>query len=206
MNADPPKKSIPQSPRGWHSRGYLPHFDAGSEVIQFVTFRLNDSLPKQVIGSWRQELLTSPEAEREAKLHRLIEAFLDSGHGACHLRRPEIASIVEGALSHFDSIRYALLSWVVMPNRVHVLFTPQPAWSLSRIVGSWKSFTSNEANKVLARSGQFWQEDYFDRFVRNEHHLERVIEYIDWIPVKAGLCERPEDWLFGSARYRLGLI
>ena len=46
-----------------------------------------------------------------------------------------------------------------MPNHLHVSFTPS-GWSLSDIIGSWKSFTSKKANKLLGRSGQFWQEDY----------------------------------------------
>ena len=42
---------MPQS-KGWHSRGYLPHFDS-PETIQFVTFRRADSLPRTVIEGLR---------------------------------------------------------------------------------------------------------------------------------------------------------
>jgi hypothetical protein len=35
------------SHKGWHSRGYLPHFDS-AETVQFVTFRLADSLPRVI--------------------------------------------------------------------------------------------------------------------------------------------------------------
>jgi hypothetical protein len=69
--------------KGWHSRGYLPHFDS-PETIQFVTFRLADSLPAAV----SQMLL-----HREDEVHR-IERDLDTGFGACWLRRTEIASLV----------------------------------------------------------------------------------------------------------------
>ena len=74
---------------------------------------------------------------------------------------------MENALLFFDGARYAIHAWVVMPNHIHVLFTPTPGWSLSDILSSWKSFTAKEANKVLLRSGQFWHEDYFDRFIRD---------------------------------------
>jgi len=40
---------------GWHSRGYLPHFDAG-EVFQSITFRLHDSMPQSLLEMWREEL------------------------------------------------------------------------------------------------------------------------------------------------------
>jgi|GEM_PF-6441741 len=41
--------------KGWHSRGYLPHFDGG-ESTQFITFRLSDSVPQKLIDKWRSEL------------------------------------------------------------------------------------------------------------------------------------------------------
>lgn len=199
MRGNPPPRPA-AGPRGWHSRGYLPHFDAGGEFTQFVTFRLADSVPGPVIAEWQDELLCRPDAEREEELHRLIETFLDTGHGACHLRDPRVAGLIEGGLLFFDAARYALHAWVVMPNHVHALFTPARGWGLSDIVASWKSFTSKEANKLLGRAGRFWQEDYFDRYVRNEHHFVRVVEYIEPNPVKAGLCAGAGDWPYGSAR------
>lgn len=114
--------------------------------------------------------------------------------------KPRIAELVEGAILFFAGTRYVLHAWVVMPNHVHILFNPPDGWSLSDIVASRKSLTSKQANKVLGRTGHFWQEDYFDRFVRNEHHFDRVVEYIERNPVKAGLCHEAADWPFGSAR------
>jgi hypothetical protein len=69
---------------------------------------------------------------------------------------------------------------------------------------SWKSFSAKQANRILGRTGTFWQEEYYDRFVRDAKHFERVEAYIEWNPVEAGLCVEPEDWAFGSARQRLG--
>jgi hypothetical protein len=70
--------------KGWHSRGYLPHFDS-AETIQFITFRLFDSLPRAV-------------AEALAKLpDNLAETNerLDGGFGSCWLGEPAIAELVE---------------------------------------------------------------------------------------------------------------
>ena len=50
---------------------------------------------------------------------------------------------------------------------------------------------------------RIWQPDYFDRFMRDEDHLYRTIDYIEMNPVRAGLARRSEDWPFGSARLRL---
>jgi REP element-mobilizing transposase RayT len=194
-----------RAPRGWHSRGYLPHFDAGEENTQFVTFRLADSVPAKVLAGWIQELLGRPERERELELRRLIETYLDSGYGACHLRHPAIAELVEGAMLHFDAKRYTLHAWVVMPNHVHVVFTPAVGESLSSIVHSWKSFTSKQANTILGRDGQLWHEDYYDRFVRTESHFQIVVDYTENNPVGAGLCREPSDWQYGSA-FRRGAL
>jgi putative transposase len=73
--------------RGWHSRGYLPHFDS-PKTIQFVTFRLADSLPRAVI-----EALNA-----QADAVQRVDHELDNGLGACWLRRPDIAALVQDAL------------------------------------------------------------------------------------------------------------
>ena len=177
--------------RGWHSRGYLPHFDS-PETIQFVTFRLADSLPRAVIEA----------LQAEADAVQRIDHELDGGFGACLLRRPEISELVQDALLHFDDDRYRLLAWCLMPNHVHVVIEILGNHSLSDIVRSWKSFTSRRANIQLGRSGPLWHADYFDRYIRDEEHLARTIEYVEQNPVKAGLSAASTEWLWSSARLR----
>ena len=189
-----------QEPIGWHSRGYLPHFDAG-EVFQSITFRLHDSMPQSVIEGWKLELAHDSE-EVEDKLRYRIEAYLDRGLGACYLGDRRVGSLVQSALLHFDGERYRLSAWVVMPNHVHLLAAPLPNHSLSGIMHSIKSYTSQEANKVLARKGRFWFEDYFDRYIRNAQHYENAVSYIESNPVRAGLCSLPWEWPLSSARFK----
>jgi putative DNA methylase len=179
----------------------LPHFDGG-ETAQVVTFRLADSIASEIRKRRENELATMPEARADAERRKRIEAALDAGSGQCWLRDAKIAGIVEDALHYFDSERYRLQAWVVMPNHVHVLLTLLEGHSLSSIVHSWKSFTAKEANRALGREGQFWQVEYFDRFIRNEKHFVAALEYIELNPVKAGLCAKREDWEFSSARRR----
>ena len=192
---------LKSSPRGWHSRGYLPHFDGGS-IPQSVTFRLADSLPKERLEGFENELACLPEDKATARRRELIEAYLDLGSGHAWLRDPRLGQMVENALLYFDGARYLLHSWVIMPNHVHALLTPAESFSLTQILHSWKSFTAKVANRVLGQSGRFWQEDYFDRYMRDDRHYFAAIEYIELNPVGAGLCERKEDWKFGSARRR----
>ena len=185
--------------KGWYSRNYLPHLDA-PDLFQAVTFRLHDSLPQDVVR--RLESQVQAQQITDAKKRYGIEAYLDAGHGACWLRQPEIAQLVQDALLHFDGQRYCLLAWCIMPNHVHTLLETFEGFPLSNIVQSWKSYTAEQANKLLARQGRFWQRDYFDRYVRDVEHYERLISYIENNPVKANLVERVEDWRFGSAYTR----
>src|SRR5207248_2780285 len=132
MNPNPQHTTPP--PRGWHSRGYLPHFDGGASLPQSITFRLADSVPASAVEGWRLELDSRPPPEREAELRKRIEKYLDAGYGACHMRDPRVGALVETALLHFDGVRYVMHAWMVMPNHVHALFTPALGWSLSQIV------------------------------------------------------------------------
>jgi REP element-mobilizing transposase RayT len=189
-----------RAPQGWHSRGYLPHFDAG-EVFQSITFRLHDSMPQNLLKRWKIELAREAEDYADALRWR-IEAYLDQGYGACFLSDLRLATMLENALLYFDGERYRLSAWVVMPNHVHILAAPCAGHSVSNIMHSLKSFTSQEANKILGRKGQFWFEDYFDRYIRNAKHFTNAIIYMESNPVNAGLCERAADWRFSSARHR----
>jgi len=187
---------VPSAPRGWHSRGYLPHFDA-EDTIQFITFRLHDSVPARVIEQWKQELNwregLAADSKEAVALRKKIEEYADRGKGACYLRDERIAELVQNALKYFDGERYRLIAWCVMPNHVHVLIETMNC-SLSSIIHSWKSFTAHKANEILGRRGRFWMPDYFDRFIRNERHFAATVEYIRQNPVKAGLVDAPEKW------------
>jgi REP element-mobilizing transposase RayT len=127
---------------------------------------------------------------------------LDAGWGACWLRNPAVASIVQDTLLFFDGERYRLLGWCVMPNHVHAVFEMLDTHSLSATIKGWKSFTSKQANAQLGRSGAFWDADYFDRYMRNEAHLMQTIGYVENNPVKAGLVSEPSAWQWSSAGAR----
>ena len=197
-------------PKGWHSRGYLPHFDS-PETIQFVTFRLADSLPKEVLLRFGREhaealrrLPATATTEQAEEIHRVlrrkIERYLDQGAGECHLRKPENAQLVAEALLHFHEQHYLLDDWVVMPNHVHLILWPMPNHTLSEILKSRKRHTAREINLLLGRTGKaFWQRESFDHWIRNDEEKSRIRRYIRMNPVNAGLCKSPEEWKWSSA-------
>ena len=186
----------------WYSRGYLPHFDS-KEKIQSITFRLADSLPQEKLKQLEAQLDLTPDDQRDLKKRKTIEQWLDSGLGCCALKHPDVAGTVQNSLLRFDGDRYKLLAWCIMPNHVHAVI--EPSECLGKIVQSWKSYTGRwamerNAKLVLGVPGRrFWMREYWDRYIRNENHLESVIQYIHQNPVSAGLCKSPEQWQWSSA-------
>jgi len=180
-------------------RRNLPHWQQDS-VWVFVTWRLADSLPKEKLVALREErdqwIERHPppwDVSTEETFHRLfsdrIDRWLDEGSGSCLLRKSAHSQIVAEALTCFDGIRYALNSFVVMPNHVHVLFQPLQGHRLSRIIKSWKGFTARRINECEGRKGTLWQDEYWDRLIRNERHLFKVRDYIRHNPHYANLPE-----------------
>jgi len=181
---------------GWHENGYLPHRDKPG-LTQFVTFRLADAFPAALRSEW--EALLRIEEDRKRRIE--LEAYLDQGRGECHLRCPEIARLVEGALRLRHGVEYDLRAWVVMPNHVHLLFLVQSV-PMCRLVDAWKGYTAKQANKILGRKGPFWQEGYWDTYMRDCEHEMRTKNYLENNPVKAKLAALPREWPWSSARFR----
>ncbi len=163
-NWKPSFTELRQGFRGWHQRGYLPHFDAPS-VTQFVTFQLRDSIPVTRRAEW-EIILREPE---ESMKRRKIEAWLDRGHGECLLWRRDVAELVTKILLHADGHDYRMRAWVVMPNHIHLVVD---VWDvpLANLVHRWKGSAARQANALLRRDGKFWHEDYYDTIVRDEAH------------------------------------
>ncbi len=201
---------------GWHERGYLPHCDFPG-LVQFVTFRLADSMPESRRGEWEGrgewEHLLKIEDDREKRTK--LEAYLDRGVGECQLRDTRVAKLAEDAMLHFHNERYELLAWCVMPNHVHVLVHvwQTPLW---KMVQSWKRFIAKASerrsptrrvsetgtNAPARRAALQWQREYWDTFMRDEAQEKTAVRYIENNPVKAKLCCAKEEWLSGSARFR----
>jgi putative transposase len=97
---------------------------------------------------------------------------------------------------------YELHSYVVMANHVHLLITPRV--ELAKVTHSLKRFTAREANRILALTGTpFWQDESYDRLVRDGAGFQRIRRYIEYNPVRAGLVAIPEDYPWSSAGRRL---
>ncbi len=172
-------------------RRTLPHLESPS-AIYFVTYRLADSLPRTAIPVAYLEIPSG--RNKELRLSQKIEKLLDNSAGECHLARPNIAAIIAESLKHFEEVRYRLQAWCIMPNHVHVVAQPLSDWRLEKIIHTWKSYTANQANKTLNRTGEFWQREYYDHVVRDNEDLERITRYVFENPKKANLKNWPWVW------------
>ena len=177
----------------------LPHWQQ-EDAVYFVTFHLGDSLPAELLLRWKLErdawMRSHPEPwsmdvkkEYNERFSGQIERWLDEGHGSCALRRAECSAVVAEALRFFDGERVALMSFVVMPNHVHIAFVLNAGWTLEKMLHSWKRWSAVRINRIIGQFGELWQKDYFDTMVRDRVHLGRVLRYIQANPVKAHLRE-----------------
>lgn len=167
--------------------GHLPHWDQPGK-LQFVTFRLADSLPQSKLKEFQQlkeEWLKEhpfPWKENDFKEYNdfceVFEDWLDLGFGSCILKYKEIQTIVENSILHFDNERYVLFDYIIMPNHVHLLLITGLKYSMKQIMHSIKSFSANEINKLLNRKGEVWQKSSFDSIMRNAIDYQNKKEYI----------------------------
>jgi len=197
---------------------HRPHIQPPGATI-FVTFRLHGSLPRKKIEELKEEYEKLKELTSQAilkgskkqtyekyylKQKQLIGKYDDYLHksttGPHYLKEKKIAQLVCSSIKYWDGTKYDLLAYTVMSNHVHIVFTPLNKedgdyHSLESIMHSIKSYTATEANKILGRKGKpFWEHESFDHYSRSNEETERIVQYVLYNPVKAGLVETWQEW------------
>jgi type I restriction enzyme R subunit len=181
----------PEAPIEKH-RAALPHW-AQDEVMQFVTFRLGDSLPREKILEWKKQSdafrNTWPPpwtAEIQADYHQRfamkLERWLDEGTGSCWFKAAALRKILAETFMRFQGERVEHQAWVIMPNHVHLLF--KPLASIEKLIQAWKSVSAKRIGK-----GSIWWPNYRDTLIRDGGHFRNAVRYIRKNPVKANLKE-----------------
>jgi putative transposase len=173
-------------------RRRLPHVYETQNPV-FLTWRLNGSLPAN--RKFHGGSLTSGQAF--VTMDRLLD---EQTTGPLYLARPAIAALVVEAIHHNAEVlqHYQLHAFAVMPNHVHLLATP--AIPLPKLTRSLKGITAKRANEIMALTGtHFWQEETYDREVRDQREFERIHLYIENNPVRAGLVQSANQYPWSSA-------
>ena len=180
-------------------RRKLPHWhpDLAEPTFLFVTWRLAGCIPGTRLP---QPPTATPRSAGRAFL--ALDREVDkAAFGPVWLRDARVARVVADALMYGESGRqlYQLRAWVIMPNHVHVLL--RPTIPLPVITRWLKGSTARQANLILGRTGKaFWQDESFDHRIRDEVELDRIVRYVEYNPVGAGLAENPRAWPWSSAR------
>lgn len=189
----------------------LPHWRQEG-VTYIVTFRLGDSIPAGIRseweeekslwlkargirydgerGSWHAAFAKLPNADQfcfHQHSNRQVQSCLDRGIGACHLQDRACLEIVRTILLSDDGGRYHIGDFIIMPNHVHTLITPAAGEKLEAILKRVKGGSAVECNRILQRSGTFWQAESYDHIVRSLNQLYEYRKYIAVNPVKAGI-------------------
>ena len=211
-----------------YHRRHLPHYYAPNAVY-FVTSRLAGSLPQSARAQAREErrsieqqLRTKAKSDAAAVDFELKLAWLDkilekADKNICWLSDPRIADLVAEAIKYRDGKDYDLMAYSIMPNHMHLVFGVgvhdmlEPTGQivnlsntpLSKIMHSLKRYTATEANRILQRSGSFWQDESYDHIVRSGEELARIIEYVLNNPVKAGFVKKWSDWKWTYLKYQI---
>jgi putative transposase len=203
----------------------LPHIHPVDTAL-FITFRLYNSIPGIVCKKWDEELKMKIElienmpissfqkrelTEKEQKLHfQKSEIYLHTESKSDKwLAQPEIGQLVHDKIVGYHEERYNLLCSCVMPNHVLLLFehyqlhTPvtngkgkDKKYPVAQTMRYIKGSTARGANSILDIKGQFWQNESYDHYIRNEREMDNVINYILQNPVKAGLIDDWTKWPF----------
>jgi type I restriction enzyme R subunit len=211
MNRMPFQPFNSRAPMTFYRRN-LPHWQQEG-CTYFVTFRLADSIPRQIVLAWEAErknwlaahgimgdlhgakfserYLAINERDRRAferrQAHQLL-LELDRSHGSCMLEHSALQEALKSALSHFHGARYWSGDWVIMPNHVHWLVAPLSGYKLEDVLQAIKGFVSVQASGLGLKAGRLWQAESYDRIVRNREELMRIRTYIAQNPAQAGLA------------------
>ena len=175
----------------------LPHWRQQGATY-FVTFHFADALPKarlhELISLRRDWEAKNPPprssaawAEFARQCFEKVENWMDAGHGACWLKRQEYATALHDAILRFHAQRYEIGCFTIMANHCHVVIRPYEGVDVESEVGAMKKVVTLFINEQEGLAGPLWQQESYDRIIRDEEHLYRVIQYIGANPRRAGV-------------------
>lgn len=194
----------------------LPHFQP-SNSIYFVTFRLTNSIPKNVIKELKLEFERIKNTNIGKEYFLKFDQLLDtSDTGSLWLKTNDVAEIISQAIHYRDQKEYDLFCYCIMPNHVHMIFdvtrfaesssrNSVSTYNLAKLMQNLKKYTALESNKVLKRTGQFWHHESYDHVIRDNKELENTIIYVIQNPVKAGLVTDYKKWRWSYLKETLSI-
>ena len=111
-----------------------------------------------------------------------------------------VRSLVLQSCLHDNGKKFDLRVAVVMPDHVHIIFTPMIHYeamevcSPAEIMDAIKGASAHRINKALGRKGTVWQAESFDHVLRSSENLDAKIQYVLENPVRRGLAKAWQDY------------
>jgi REP element-mobilizing transposase RayT len=108
--------------------------------------------------------------------------------------------IVKEHIISGNNIFYKMNSFIVMPDHVHIIMIPIKDYSISRIMSGIKSVSAKKINKYRSEksekliTGHVWQDESYDRIIRDEKELREKMDYILNNSVKKELTDDPLNY------------
>ncbi|MEY3421856.1 MAG: hypothetical protein RIR48_2156 [Bacteroidota bacterium] len=207
----------------------LPHIQPIGAVF-FVTFSLFGSVPRRKLQELKEQyIIDITKANKIPDLHqRNLEVFyirkkylLDYDlmlhaivNGPFYLKNDQLKNLIKDEIFRYDGHLYHVLCFCIMSNHVHILIDTSIQLSgitdqeeldkkyvlLDQIMKKIKGPTAMYCNKALNRTGQFWERESFDMYIRNNTMLNNVISYILQNPVKAGMVKEWNEYPYNYVR------
>ncbi len=95
---------------------------------------------------------------------------------------------------------YYLLSFVIMPDHMHLILIPRDK-NISECMKSIKGFSARRINSLLDRKGSIWQDGFYDYILDSEEKVLGRMKYIEDNPVRKGMVTCPESYHYSSMGY-----
>lgn len=184
---------------------HLPHWRQDGATYA-VTFRLGDALPQSKLQELKRHRerweIANPESRDEAQwkafaknITAMTERWMDEGYGVCHFRVPSNAELVGNALRFYEDTKCSVPCFTVMPNHIHAIMKPRAGFELETVLKTIKGWLSRQINQRTSNSPSqrnagasvhnspnssqgLWAQESYDRIIRDEEHLYRVVQYI----------------------------
>jgi putative transposase len=110
----------------------------------------------------------------------------------------EVLEVFEYYRAKFELLCYG---YVLMPEHLHaVLRQLNEGGHVSSLMENFKRLTSRKLTSAGITDAALWQEHYDDVPIPGSNALRTKLQYVHHNPVRRGLMERAEDYLWSSAR------
>lgn len=169
------------------------------KAIYFLTIHLRDAIDEEVRGEWISEndRLQSMEAggsinvEERRNFNRMLEQwfdrFLNAGAGSSLFLNDSQAREADAVLQQFNTARYRLHAWTVMPNHIHAVIQPAEGFRLADIVSTWRDSISSRIGQPVT----IFETEFFGRQLKSKEEYDRYVNEVQADAEKAGLSGWP---------------